>query len=187
MTDRKSGPRAAVRASRAQAPLATEDAARLVHFLPLLPKEPGVIATYASTHGEPGTHNLIAELANRGWEVRLPVLKRQVDWARFDGNLRPGWNGIPEPTGPRLGAESLRECDIVIVSCLQVSRSGYRLGVGGGWYDRALLHRRDDALVLAWARDAEVVDEVPTEPHDQPVDGFVTESGAVLLSSPTRR
>ena len=176
-----------MRASRVHADWAAEDAARLGHFLELLPSVPGILAAYASTELEPDTHALIEELVERGWEVRLPVLRKQVDWARFDGDLRPGWNGIPEPTGPRLGPASLADCDIVIVSCLQVSRDGHRLGVGGGWYDRALLHRNPTALVLAWARDDEVVDTLPHEPHDQLVDGFVTESGAVLLSSPTNR
>ena len=60
---------------------------------------------------------------------------------------------------------------------------GYRLGVGGGWYDRALQHRGKHQTVLAWAREAEVVPAVPREPHDLPVDGYVTERGVHLVAS----
>lgn len=143
----------------------------------------GVLATYASVPGEPDTTSLIDEVVARGWEVRVPVIRRGVDWGRFAGwdSMRPGLLSIPTPIGPGLGAESLREADVVITSCLAVDRRGYRLGVGGGWYDRALGHRGPNSKVLAWAREAEVLEEVPVEPHDVPVDGWVTETGVHLL------
>lgn len=186
MSDEKAGLRAAVRATRSRTDLAPEDAARLAHFLAWLPYEPGIFATYASVDDEPATTALIDELAARGWEVRLPVIGREVDWARFSGwdAMFAGWRGILSPTGPRLGAASLAEARIVIASCLLVDREGFRLGVGGGWYDRALVHRSPDATVLAWARDEEVVDAVPREPHDQPVDGVVTGSGIRFFRAP---
>lgn len=167
-----------MRLARVDATLAQEDRARLAHFRPWL-AEAGIAAVYASTPGEPGTTALVDELFAGGWEVRLPVLTREPDWARFTGwpDTRPGWRGIPEPTGPRLGCGSLAEAGLVVVSCLLVDVAGFRLGVGGGWYDRALTHRSPGSLVVAWARDAEVVAEVPREPFDLPCDGWVTESG----------
>lgn len=159
-----------------------EDAERLRRFLEWLPEEPGVCATYVSVEGEPDTVALVDALVMRGWEVRLPVLRREPDWARFDGwdAMRPAWRGIPEPTGTRLGAASLEEADVVVASCLGVDREGYRLGVGGGWYDRALAHR-GAGPVLAWAREAEVCDVLPREPHDVPCDGWVTEAGVAWV------
>lgn len=179
MITEKAGLRPAVRAQRAGADLRAEDARRLPHLLGWLPDEPGVAALYASMPSEPGTDELLEALVVRGWRVLLPVLRREPDWAWFAGweALRPGWQSIPEPTSARLGAEALGWASLVIVSCLGVDPDGYRLGVGGGWYDRALLHRAPDATVLAWARADEVVDRVPREPFDLPVDGFVTEDG----------
>ncbi len=155
-----------------------EDAERLRRFLAWLPAEPGVCATYVSVAGEPDTVTLVEALVARGWEVRLPVLRRKPDWARFEGwdTTRPAWRGIPEPTGTHLGAASLEDADVVVTSCLGVDREGYRLGVGGGWYDQALTHRGFGA-VLAWAREAEVCEVLPREPHDVPCDGWVTEAG----------
>ena len=172
-----------MRANRRPETLAAEDDHRLHRFLAWLPERPGVLATYASVPGEPDTSSLIDAAVARGWDVLVPVIRKEVDWARFEGwaSMREGWQGIPTPSGHRLGAEALLGADVVVTSCLLVDRSGYRLGVGGGWYDRALLHRRLDATVLAWSRDAEVVDQMPREPHDVRVDGYVTESGVHLL------
>lgn len=179
MQQSKAALRAAVRKLRTPALLAAEDPLRLHHFLSFLPAIPGVLATYASLPGEPGTHGLIDAVVARGWEVRLPVLRREPEWARFEGweAMRPGWRGIPEPTGARLGPGSLAEVDVIVVSCLQVDLDGFRLGVGGGWYDRALPARRAGAAVVAWTRDCEVVEHLPREPFDLPVDHWCTESG----------
>ncbi|MFD0866860.1 5-formyltetrahydrofolate cyclo-ligase, partial [Tessaracoccus lubricantis] len=65
--------------------------------------------------------------------------------------------------------------------CLAVGRDGTRLGTGGGWYDRALPHRRPGALLVALAREDEVLDTVPTLPHDVSVDGWATELGWVIV------
>lgn len=178
----KPAARAALRRSRVAGIPAAEDAARLRHFLGWLPSTPGVLATYVSVDGEPDTVGLIDEVVALGWEVRVPIIRREVDWGRFEGweRMRPGWRSIPTPTGPRLGAGSLRDADVVLASCLAVDHRGYRLGVGGGWYDRALVHRGPGSTILAWARESEVLEEVPIEPHDVPVDGWVTEAGVFL-------
>ena len=182
MRDSKAALRASVRASRAGTSLVEEDRARLAHVLDWLPTTPGVAATYLSITDEPDTRGLVDALVARGWEVRLPLLTREPDWARFAGwdQLRPAWRGIPEPTTPALGARSLAQCRVVVASCLLVDREGYRLGVGGGWYARARAHR-GDATVLAFARDEECVERVPREPHDVPCDGWATGSGVTVV------
>ena len=60
--------------------------------------------------------------------------------------------------------------------------AGDRLGTGGGWYDRALPHRRDGVTVVALARAPELLDSVPTLPHDVHVDAVVTETEWVKLA-----
>src|SRR5690606_36931942 len=138
-----------------------------------------VVAAYASVPGEPGTRSLVDALAASGRRVLLPVLRRAPDWAWFDGwaATSPAWRGIPQPVGGRLGADALALADVVLVPCLAVGAEGSRLGTGGGWYDRALPHRRPATPVWALARAGEVVATLPTEPHDVPVDAVVTEDG----------
>ncbi|MCC2592053.1 5-formyltetrahydrofolate cyclo-ligase [Tessaracoccus sp. OS52] len=164
---------------------AADDDARTAAVLKALPDDAGVVATYASRAGEPGTASLLTALAEQGRRVLLPVLRREPDWAWYTGakDLREGWGGIPEPTSPRLGAEALWMADVVLVPCLAVGPDGARLGTGGGWYDRALPRRQTGAAVWALARAAEVGLDIPTEPHDVAVQAVVTELGFSPLGS----
>jgi 5-formyltetrahydrofolate cyclo-ligase len=68
----------------------------------------------------------------------------------------------------------------VLVPALAVDRHGNRLGRGGGSYDRALA--RATGLTVAVLYDGELVDLLPVEPHDVPVNAVVTpRSGLVRL------
>jgi 5-formyltetrahydrofolate cyclo-ligase len=72
--------------------------------------------------------------------------------------------------------------DLVLVPALAVARSsGVRLGRGGGSYDRVLTRIRPGTPALALLYPGELVDGVPSEPHDQRVSGVVTVDGLVEL------
>lgn len=81
-----------------------------------------------------------------------------------------------QPVGKARGAESLKEADLIVIPALAASVDGTRLGQGGGWYDRALMHRSPTTPVVAVIFDDEVVEAglIPAEPHDVPVDAIVT-------------
>lgn len=81
-----------------------------------------------------------------------------------------------QPDGDALGAESLKEADLIVVPALAASADGTRLGQGGGWYDRALTHRSPDVPIVAVIFDDEVLEAgiIPMEPHDVPIDAIVT-------------
>ena len=73
-------------------------------------------------------------------------------------------------------------CRVVLAPALGVDVHGNRIGKAGGYYDRLLAGLDDvDAavrpLVVAVVHDDEVVDVVPAEAHDRPVDGVLTPSG----------
>jgi 5-formyltetrahydrofolate cyclo-ligase len=132
------------------------------------------VASYVALGNEP------AIAPRHGW--MLPVLRQDddLDWGRYDGRLQPGRRGLLEPVGPWLGVDAIAFAQLVLVPALAVDREGYRLGRGGGSFDRALL--RATGLVVAVVHDDELVDEVPREPHDVPVQGVITPtSGLVML------
>lgn len=138
------------------------------------------VAAFVPDPGEPGHGRLPAALTELGARVLLPVVPavgRELSWAVDTGSLRPGRFGLLEPTGPRLPPEELAAAGVVVVPALAVARDGVRLGRGGGFYDRALGHARDDATVVALLFDDEFVEALPTEPHDRRVDAVVTPSG----------
>ncbi|KJK56473.1 5-formyltetrahydrofolate cyclo-ligase [Saccharothrix sp. ST-888] len=139
------------------------------------------VAAYVSVGAEPGTRPLLEALRERGVRVLLPVLlpDNDLDWAEYQGpeQLAPAGRGLLEPTGPRLGPEEVCTAALVLLPGLAVDRQGLRLGRGGGSYDRVLarLARARARPVLATLLyDTELLDAVPAEPHDLPVQVAVT-------------
>jgi len=109
-----------------------------------------------------------APLAFREWQAGNPLVTRK-------------W-GIREPDG---GAAEARP-DVLLVPLLAVDDCGYRLGYGGGFYDRTLaLLRADGANVTAIgvALDCQRVEAVPHDAYDQPVDYVLTPGQLVKCST----
>ena len=90
-----------------------------------------------------------------------------------------------QPDGEARGAESLKEADLIVIPALAASVDGTRLGQGGGWYDRALMHRSPAAPVVAAIFDDEVLEAgiIPAEPHDVPVDAIVTPTRTITTNA----
>jgi 5-formyltetrahydrofolate cyclo-ligase len=138
------------------------------------------VAAFVPDPTEPGSGRLPDAYAELGARVLLPVIPpagRILDWAVHTGELEAGRFGLSQPVGPRLGATAIQEADAVVVPALAVDRFGIRLGRGGGYYDRALVHARPDAVLVTVVFDDERVDELPREDHDRPVAAVVTPSG----------
>ncbi|HSM18981.1 MAG TPA: 5-formyltetrahydrofolate cyclo-ligase, partial [Hyphomicrobiales bacterium] len=72
--------------------------------------------------------------------------------------------------------------DVLLVPLLAFDRAGFRLGYGGGFYDRSLEQLRSAGPVAAigLAYSAQQTDECPRESFDQPLDAILTEDGPVL-------
>jgi 5-formyltetrahydrofolate cyclo-ligase len=111
-----------------------------------------------------------------GWLLPVVTEDWDLDWSEYDGRLATR-RGLQEPTGPLLGREALASCDLVIVPALLVARDGSRLGKGGGCYDRAL--PRTKALTVALIHEHELVDQLPSEPHDIRVGAVATPASGV--------
>jgi 5-formyltetrahydrofolate cyclo-ligase len=144
----------------------------------------GTIAAYVSIGDEPDTHSLLFALWKRGSYVLVPKLLpgHDLDWASYEGpdSLRPGPYGLLEPTEPPRGPAAVRGADLILVPALAVSSTGVRLGRGGGSYDRVLDRVDPGILTIAAIYDAELVESLPTEPHDRAVRAVVTPSRGVV-------
>jgi len=88
----------------------------------------------------------------------------------LDTDLEPGILGIPEPklTCPEVKPTTV---DWALIPGLAFDRGCFRLGRGGGHYDRLLPRMRPDCLRWSLGFDCQLVDHLPVEAHDAPVDG----------------
>lgn len=143
----------------------------------------GTVAVYYSVGTEPDTRKLIAGLWKHGVYVLLPICLPGgiLDWGSYDGpdSIAPARFGLMEPTGPRYGPDALARVSAVVTPAMAVDHSGIRLGKGAGFYDRALARTSPNALTVAVIYDTELVDRLPTEPHDHPVRAVATPNGGV--------
>ncbi|MFC7496428.1 MULTISPECIES: 5-formyltetrahydrofolate cyclo-ligase [unclassified Nocardioides] len=193
MTRRQSPAKVAVRdrllTTRRRRPmLETHAAARsIAEQLMALPevRRAATLAAYVSTSDEPGTGPLLDHLRAAGKRVILPVLlpDDDLDWAVYRGpaDLVPARFGILQPAGEPLGVDAVATADVVLVPGLAVDARGYRLGRGGGSYDRALGRVPVGTCTCVLLYDDEVGVEVPVEPHDRPVTHAASPSGVVRL------
>lgn len=170
-------PGAAARASAA--------IARRVLDLPAF-RESRTIMAYVDVRNEVGTGTLIRAALAGGKRVAVPVTdreRRRLIAARitdYPGDLAPGAYGIPEPREYR--EIRLGELDCILVPGVAYDLRGYRLGFGGGYYDRLLPRVRHHAVLIGLAYEYQVCDTVHPEPHDQPVHFLVTEMCTLQFS-----
>lgn len=134
------------------------------------------IACYLPFGDEPDTELFLDWALDNDIEVLLPVSKNDgsLDWVIFDGSSKPGLFGFNEADGQ---LTQPKDVDLVFVPALAISRSGTRLGKGKGFYDRALPTFEPLPPVIAVIYEDELVDQLPSESHDRPVDAAITPSG----------
>ena len=186
------GPLLAARRARATAERA---AARAAITGPLADDLAGrsCVAAYLPLPTEPLDPALLPRLA-RVTRVLIPVVTgpSPLDWCEYTGATRPGQLGIEEPDGPRLGIGAIGDADAVLVPALAVAADGYRLGRGGGHYDRTLALRthlrgdRPDELIGV-IYDEEFGPPVPHDGLDRPVTAVVTPARGLVRLTPGRR
>ena len=88
-----------------------------------------------------------------------------------EAHLRKGPMGILEPAEAEI--VSPKEVEAWLVPGLAFTRNGKRLGYGGGWYDRLLAEAPKDAVKIGISHAFQMVDELPSEPHDILLSGVV--------------
>lgn len=119
---------------------------------------------------EPDTRPLIQTLLTEGKRVALPRClpgnRMEARWVKDLSGLVPGHYGIPEP-GEDAPFARREELDVILVPNLCCDRAGYRLGHGGGYYDRYLADY--GGFTVALCPQERLVDALPREEHDRPV------------------
>lgn len=134
------------------------------------------IASYVSYGVEPSTVEINEAFLKAGKRLLLPRVNGvSLDWIQWSGDksqLRETKN-LMEPVGAAI--VDLSGIDVMVVPALHIDDHGYRLGQGGGFYDRALAYLPGWKIGLVHS--GELTSEIlPREPHDMPLDAAATPS-----------
>jgi 5-formyltetrahydrofolate cyclo-ligase len=144
-------------------------------------KEAGTVMLFSSFGAEVPTHSIAARLAAEGRRVVLPFLEANAMHAAEllpDEALEPSTYGPGEPRS-RVAIDP-REVDAVVAPGLAFDRHGFRLGYGGGHYDRYLRTLRPQATRVGIAFHVQLLEAVPHSRRDEPVGIVVTEGETVF-------
>jgi 5-formyltetrahydrofolate cyclo-ligase len=138
------------------------------------------VALYVARDGEISTHALFEALRSLSIARLLPRFEGEAmvwgaaeDWDA----LRPGRFGIPEPGGDPVAP--LTPDDVVVLPGVAFDRSGWRLGRGGGHYDRAFPPGAQSPWLVGVGYAFQWVAAAPHDSRDRRVDAIVTENGWV--------
>ena len=143
------------------------------------------VALFAPLPSEPDIHPLIEEAWAQGKRVVLPLMIRrgaapELDWheiASWEDVVVPGPFGLREPNPLRCPRVPLAELDCVFVPGVAFDPKGFRLGRGGGFYDRFLSLTPPTLPCVGLMFSLQKVPAVPREPHDQALRSIITEDG----------
>ena len=137
---------------------------------------------YLDFNNEVKTDHLITKLISLKKTVAAPVTikdKRKLIPFKIT-NLKDGINigsyGIREPKQNPYNELNVEDIDILIVPAVAYDKNCYRLGYGGGFYDRFIECLREDAITIGIAFDLQVFDYIPKENHDAQLNYLITEN-----------
>ena len=127
--------------------------------------------------GEVDPRPLIHQLREQGSRVALPVVVAKGQPLEFrewwpGAPMKPGALGIPMPEGTPVLLP-----DAVLVPAVGFSAQGWRLGYGGGYFDRTLASLSPQPLKIGLAHELARIPTIHAQPHDIPMDFVVTEAG----------
>jgi len=143
-------------------------------------KEKSRFLLYYPHKNEVDTVPIIEELLEKGKEVILPKVEGyHIIPIKISNlaSLKTGYAGIKEPAGQPV---PLNQIDVIVIPAVGFDKRGHRLGYGKGYYDRLL--SKTDALKVGLAYDFQILEQIPAEVHDIPVDLIITPKGIIYTS-----
>lgn len=137
-----------------------------------------VFSAYWPIKGEPDLRPLMAELHKAGVKIALPLVETKAApltfrrWTPKTRMVRGDWNiPVPPPDAPAITP------DIALAPLVGWTADGYRLGYGGGYFDRTLAALTPKPFVIGIGFRAAQLATIYPQPHDIPLDLILTEAG----------
>lgn len=162
--------------------------ARRVLELPEVEKA-RTISTYLHIGSEVRTRAIVDWCLARGKRVVVPVTNKSSRRLIFselhypDRELELGTFGIPEPKHEFLRPVPLDEAEVVLIPGIAWDLRGYRIGYGGGFYDRSINALRTPLKKVGLVYEFQIIRKIPVTRYDRPVDIMVTEHRVITASA----
>jgi len=136
-----------------------------------------MLGGYHAVGSEVRTQDILQEILNAGKELSLPkVEKNDLVFKKISSfsDLEMGNFSVMEP---KERCETVKKLEVILVPAIAVTREGYRLGYGFGYYDRYLHDKRSKKIALSFSK--QVIKSIPHDSHDVKVDCIVTEDEVI--------
>lgn len=160
-----------------------EAAARVTERLVVACEGLGVVMVFLSIRSELPTLGILERLGREGHQLAVPHLDgAEISPVAYEPGERMGgatWD-IPEPVDLR--PVDPKTLDAVATPGLGFDRRGFRIGYGGGFYDRLLTRTRRDCLRIGVGFHVQLVEVVPHGPNDQPLNLVLTEHESIFCT-----
>lgn len=150
-----------------------------------------IILTYLPIKKEPNSLLIIKNAWQQKKQVLVPLTcptNKTLLLSRLESleELTEGYYSIPEPKQEFFRPADPLSVDICLLPGVAFDHSGYRLGYGGGYFDRFLPSLQPDCLKIALAYDFQVLDTLPRTKYDLPVDIIITETTTYIFDTPLK-
>ncbi|WP_053367142.1 5-formyltetrahydrofolate cyclo-ligase [Bacillus sp. FJAT-27245] len=137
-----------------------------------------VIGITISRPPEVDTYGIIEKAWREGKRIAVPkclpaTREMQFRYLTDFSQLEKVYYGLLEPIVEQTEHADLNDISLLVVPGLAFTRDGYRLGFGGGYYDRFLARYKGETASLAF--NCQIVEQLPIEEHDRPVGLILTE------------
>ncbi|MDQ0269444.1 5-formyltetrahydrofolate cyclo-ligase [Cytobacillus purgationiresistens] len=144
--------------------------------------EAATIGITISKFPEVDTYPIIEEAWRLGKQVAIPKClpaARDMDFRIFTDfqQLESVYSGLLEPIIEKTSETRPEKIDLLIVPGVAFNARGHRLGFGGGYYDRYLNKFHGQTTSLAFHM--QMIDELPIQTHDLPVNKIITDKGVL--------
>ncbi|QEK11485.1 5-formyltetrahydrofolate cyclo-ligase [Crassaminicella thermophila] len=140
------------------------------------------VMVYLDFRNEVKTNKIIDDLLEENKNVLIPISIPKTREMILSQLLDPkkelvkGTYGILEPKKEYIRKVNPEIVDLIIVPGVAFDPRGYRIGYGGGYYDRFLDKISKNVLSIALAFDLQIIDNIPNDSFDKPVDYIITET-----------
>lgn len=139
---------------------------------------------YLSFRSEVPTYSIVEYCRQHDKNVYIPVCMNETKEmliSKYDNEVRlePSKYGVLEPTPDTIKISDRNLLDIAIMPGAVFDANGYRVGYGAGYYDKFYAHAKKDIYKIAVAYSFQIIEAVPKDDFDVPVDCIVTEKGII--------